>query len=210
MSQKKSSKFDNSKKLEKTKNSVRVVNSLNQNKSTTKRHRNFSQKVLKNSTKTPKHKKEIVVMVSGGFDPIHPGHIRLFDDAKKLGDKLVVVINNDNWILKKKGCGFMSAKDRSEVIKAFRSVDRVVISSHKKNPTDMSVSEDLKKIKPDIFANGGDRNETDAKNPLSYLYRDVELCKRLNIQMVFNVGRGGKIRSSSELLKNYAEKKTKK
>lgn len=155
-------------------------------------------------------KKEKIVMVSGGFDPIHPGHVRLFNEAKKLGDKLVVVINNDYWIKKKKGFGFMSAKDRAEVISAFRSVDRVVISSHKKNPIDMSVSEELKKIRPHIFANGGDRNEKDAKNPHSYLYKDVELCKRLNIEMIFNVGRGGKIRSSSELLNNYTKKKIEK
>src|SRR3989338_7996162 len=113
-------------------------------------------------------------MVSGGFDPIHPGHIRLFEAAKKLGDKLIVVINNDHWIYRKKGCGFMSAKDRAEVISAFRSVDKVYISSHKKNTKNMSVSEELKKIKPHIFANGGDRNEKDAKKPESYLYKDMQ------------------------------------
>src|SRR5882724_9371653 len=104
------------------------------------------------------HKK--IVMVSGGFDPIHPGHVRLFKEAKKLGDKLVVVINNDHWIRRKKGYGFMSAKDRAEVISAFRYADEVVISKHNKpkSAKDMSVSRELALIKPDIFANGGDRN----------------------------------------------------
>ena len=153
-----------------------------------------------------KKSREKIVMVSGGFDPIHKGHIRLFNSAKKLGDKLVVVVNNDNWILKKKGCGFMSAKDRAEIISAFRCVDKVIISGHSKNPKDMSVSEELKKIKPDIFANGGDRNAKDAENPQSYLYKDIELCKTLNIKIMYNVGKGGKIRSSSQLLKNYTEK----
>jgi len=153
--------------------------------------------------KSQTKKKEKVVMVSGGFDPIHPGHVRLFEAAKKLGDKLIVVINNDHWVKKKKGCGFMKASDRAEVIAGFRAVDQVVLSSHQRNPKDMSVSADLRKIKPDIFANGGDRNEKDAKDPNSYLYKDMQLCRKLKIKMVFNVGRGGKIRSSSELLKKY-------
>src|SRR5688572_27176792 len=131
-------------------------------------------------------------MVSGGFDPIHPGHIRLFKEAKKLGGRLVVFINNDHWIRRKKGHGFMSAKDRAEVISAFRYVDKVIISRHRKNTKDMSVYEGILKIRPDIFANGGDRNEKDARNPKSSLSRDIELCKKLGIEMVFNVGHGGK------------------
>lgn len=151
-----------------------------------------------------KHKK--VVMVSGGFDPIHPGHVRLFEEAKKLGDRLVVVINNDNWIHKKKGHGFMKAIDRAEVISAFRSVDDVIISEHKKNPRDMSVSHELTKVKPDIFANGGDRNKKDAADPFSSLYKDIKTCEKLGIKIVYNVGKGGKIRSSSELLHEFYKK----
>ena len=155
---------------------------------------------------TMKKKLKKTVMVSGGFDPIHPGHIRLFKEAKKLGDKLVVVINNDNWIRAKKGHGFMSAEDRAEVIAAFRPVDEVVISKHKNKTKDMSVCEELRIVRPHIFANGGDRNKKDAKNPTSSLNKDIELCKKLGINMVFNVGHGGKIRSSSELLKAYVKK----
>lgn len=150
-----------------------------------------------------------VVMVSGGFDPIHPGHTRLFEEARKLGNRLVVVINNDHWIRRKKGYGFMSAEDRAEVISSFRHVDDVIISKHKKNTKNMSVSQELLKIKPHIFANGGDRNEKDAADPNSSLYKDIKLCKRLGIKQVFNVGRGGKIRSSSELLKEYIKKNRK-
>src|SRR6185436_13734307 len=157
---------------------------------------------MRRKLSTPKPKK--IVMVSGGFDPIHPGHTRLFRDAKKLGDRLVVVINNDHWIRAKKGHGFMSAKDRAEIISSFRDVDDVIISSHKKNskgPKDMSVCRELLKLHPHIFANGGDRNKKDAKDPKSSLHHDIELCKKLGIRMVYNVGHGGKIRSSSELLK---------
>lgn len=156
--------------------------------------------------KQKKKTKKKIVMVSGGFDPIHIGHVRLFQEAKKLGDKLIVVINNDNWKRKKRKHVFMPDKERKEIIEAFACVDKAIISGHPKNPKDMSVSRELLKIKPDIFANGGDRNEKDARNPKSSLYKDVEMCKKLGIKMIFNVGRGGKIRSSSILLKEYSKK----
>ena len=66
--------------------------------------------------------KKIVVAVSGGFDPLHPGHIRLFHDAKKLGDELVVILNNDNWLMKKKGYVFMHDRERKEVINSLSSL----------------------------------------------------------------------------------------
>lgn len=144
--------------------------------------------------------KKKVVMVSGGFDPIHIGHVRMFQEAKKLGDSLIVVINNDNWIKLKKGTGFMSAPDRAELISAFTDVDKVVISGHKKNTKDMSVCAEILKIKPNIFANGGDRKPDGDPVP------EVTICKELGIKMVYNVGKGGKIRSSSELLKKYSKK----
>jgi cytidyltransferase-like protein len=153
-----------------------------------------------------------VVMVSGGFDPVHIGHVRLFQEAKKLGDELVVVINNDNWKRKKGRHVFMPDEERKEIIEALACVDRVFITGHSKNPKnpkEMSVSKELKKIKPHIFANGGDRNEEDARNPNSSLYYDVKTCRNLGIEMVFNVGYGGKVRSSSELLKEYLNKNKK-
>jgi len=156
--------------------------------------------------KNPKKKKEKVVMVSGGFDPIHIGHVRYMQEAKKLGDKLVVVINNDHWLRKKKGTAFMPEIERKEIIEAISCVDQVVISSHTKNTKDMSVCEELIKVKPHVFANGGDRDEKNAQDPASSLYRDINMCKVLGVEMVFNVGHGGKVRSSSELLKEYSKK----
>ena len=102
----------------------------------------------------------------------------------------------------------MPDNERKEIIEAFACVDRVIISEHKENPEGpkaMSVSNELIKIKPHVFANGGDRNEKDARDSNSSLYYDIETCKNLGIEMVFNVGEGGKIRSSSELVKKAKE-----
>ena len=146
-------------------------------------------------------KKKKIVMVSGGFDPVHIGHVRMFNEAKKLGDELVVYINNDNWLRKKKGFVFMPEDDRKEIIESFESVNKVIISNHKEGTEDMSVCMGLIEIKPHIFANGGDRDEKDANNPDSSLYKERQIHKQLGIEMVYNVGRGGKVRSSSELVK---------
>lgn len=140
-------------------------------------------------------------MVSGGFDPVHIGHVRMFEEAKKLGDELVVYINNDNWLRAKKGFVFMPEHERKEIIEAFETVDLVIISDHEENTTDMSVCMGLIKIKPHIFANGGDRDEKDANDPNSSLYKEREIHKKLGIQMIYNVGHGGKVQSSSELVK---------
>lgn len=140
-----------------------------------------------------------IVAVSGGFDPVHRGHINLLRQAKKLGDRLVVILNNDNWLRKKKGYVFMPQAERKAVLTAMRGVDRVIISRHPKNPKDMSVSRELKSLKPNVFANGADRNEKDAANPKSSLYADTQTCKKFGIKMVFNVG-GGKQQSSSWLV----------
>ncbi|KKW46717.1 MAG: hypothetical protein A3A43_02595 [Candidatus Liptonbacteria bacterium RIFCSPLOWO2_01_FULL_56_20] len=140
-------------------------------------------------------KKKKVVAVSGGFDPIHVGHIRMFGEAKKLGDVLVVILNNDNWLRKKKGAVFMAEGERKEVIEAIGCVDRVVLTRHPRNPADMTVSRDLARVKPHIFANGGDRTAPDR--------REAAACARIKCAMVHNVGRGGKVQSSSWLLTNY-------
>ncbi len=151
-------------------------------------------------------KKPVIVVVSGGFDPIHVGHVRLFEEAKALGDRLIVILNNDNWLRKKKGQAFMKEAERKEILEAFRAVDGVVVTKHPDDPADMSVSAEIAELHPDIFANGGDRNEKDAADPRSSLYKDIEVCKKFGIRMIFGVGRGGKVQSSSWLLKEYLKK----
>lgn len=131
-----------------------------------------------------------VVAVSGGFDPIHVGHVRMFQEAKKLGTELVVILNNDNWLKAKKGYVFMPQKERAEIIRAIGCVDRVYITHHVKNDPDRSVCYELQMIKPDIFANGGDRTKKNI--PEKYV------CYQIGCTMVFNVG-GKKVQSSSKL-----------
>jgi len=145
--------------------------------------------------------KKVIVAVSGGFDPVHIGHVRMFNEAKKLGDELVVILNNDNWLKAKKGYAFMHEQERREIIEGFRSVDRVVLTSHPENLTDMSVCAELKKIHPQMFANGGDRKPDGDPIP------EVTLCERLGIKMVYNVGQGGKVQSSSWLVGKVKAKK---
>ncbi len=146
--------------------------------------------------------KKVVVAVSGGFDPVHIGHVRMFAHARALGDELVVILNNDNWLKKKKGYAFMPEKERKEVLEALRAVDRVVITKHKPDDEDASVVRALREIKPDIFANGGDRKLDNIP--------EVAVCNAIGCDMVFNVGKGGKIQSSSWLLKNHFDHAAKK
>src|SRR3989304_5428085 len=82
-------------------------------------------------------KKSRVVAVSGGFDPLHVGHVRMFKKARALGDKLVVILNNDNWLRAKKGYAFMPEKERKELIEAFSFVDKVIVTNHMASDPDM-------------------------------------------------------------------------
>lgn len=153
------------------------------------------------------NQRKIIVAISGGFDPIHIGHIRLINEAKALGDELVVIMNNDHWLRAKKGYIFMPQKERKELLMALSAVDKVIYTTHTKatdfkNPIGRSVVNELKKLKPDIFANGGDRFLDDIP--------ENKLCSKLGIKMVFNVGKGGKIQSSSDLVGKAAKKKLKK
>lgn len=142
-------------------------------------------------------KAPVVVAVSGGFDPIHIGHVRMFQEAKKLGDKLVVIVNNDNWLRKKKGYSFMNETQRKEVIESIKGVDAVMLTGHEAGSADMSVCAELAALKPDIFANGGDRKEDNIP--------EVVLCNKMGTKLIFNIGYGGKVQSSSWMLAEYLE-----
>ena len=130
-------------------------------------------------------KNKIRVAVSGYFDPIHVGHLEYLRMAKELGDSLVVIVNNNYQCQLKKGKHFMDENDRVEIVKALRFVDEVFLSVDK----DRTVCKSLEEIKPDVFANGGDRATSEVP--------ETPVCKKFNIKMVD--GLGDKIRSSSSL-----------
>ena len=130
-------------------------------------------------------KNKIRVAVSGYFDPIHIGHLEYLRMAKELGDSLVVIINNNYQCKLKKGKHFMDENDRVEIVKALKFVDEVFLSVD----NDRTVCKSLAEIKPDIFANGGDRVTSEVP--------ETPVCKKFNIKMVD--GLGDKIRSSSSL-----------
>ncbi len=136
-----------------------------------------------------KAKKEIVVAVSGYFTVLHKGHIHLFEEAKKLGDRLVIIVNNDEQQINKKGLLIHDAEDIKHIISRLHMVDEVVVAVDK----DKTVCETLKMIKPDIFANGGDRTAENVP--------EDKVCKKLNIKLIYNVG-GKKVESSSRLIEN--------
>ena len=127
-----------------------------------------------------------IVAISGYFDPIHVGHLDFIEKASDLGT-LIVIVNNDKQAIKKKGKSFMSQEDRLKIINSLRDVDSAFISIDK----DSSVSKTLEVIRPDIFANGGDRNFENSP--------ETKVCKKLGIRMVDGLGK--KIRSSSEMIR---------
>ena len=126
-----------------------------------------------------------VVAISGYFDPIHVGHLEYINMAKKLGDKLVVIVNNNYQCELKKGKPFMDEKDRLTIVSNLKNVDEVFLSIDE----DKTVCASLEKIKPDIFANGGDRK--------NYEIPESVICKKYDIKIID--GLGDKIRSSSDL-----------
>lgn len=123
---------------------------------------------------------------------MHIGHMRMIHEASKLGSELIVILNNDNWLMQKKGFVFMPQAERRELLEGVRGVSKVVLSFHKKHPKDMGVGAELLKIKPDIFAQGGDK-----KNEQDLPPSEVLAYNTLNTKIVFNIGRGGKVQSSS-------------
>lgn len=128
-----------------------------------------------------------VICVSGGFDPVHIGHLRMMQAAGRYG-RVVVIVNSDDWLLRKKGYVFMPLAERCELLEGFSCVDRTILV----DDADNSVCEALVRLKPDYFANGGDRKAGNTP--------EVELCRTLGIELLWNIG-GGKVQSSSELVR---------
>ncbi len=138
-----------------------------------------------------------VIITSGFFNPIHIGHINLIKEAKKLGDFLVVIINNDAQVDVKESAHFMPEKERVAIIKGLKDVDEVFLSVDK----DISVAKSLRAVakkykgKEILFAKGGDRNINNIPES------ERKVCQEFNIKVVSGVG-GGKVQSSSWLVRN--------
>lgn len=138
-------------------------------------------------SKTP----NATVCVSGGFDPVHVGHLRMIQDAAQHGD-VVVIVNSDEWLLRKKGYIFMPFEERCEILRGFTAVHHVVAV----DDSDGTVCEALARLSPDYFANGGDRKSDNVP--------ELIVCEKNNIIPLWNVG-GGKIQSSSDLVTHSQE-----
>ena len=126
------------------------------------------------------------VCVSGGFDPVHIGHLRMIREASKFGH-VIVIVNSDEWLMRKKGYIFMPFEERCEIIQGFTATGTTTFV----DDSDGTVCEALRRIKPDYFANGGDRKINNTP--------EMDVCEKLDIEMLWGVG-GGKIQSSSTLV----------
>ena len=132
---------------------------------------------------------EKIVCVSGYFDPVHVGHLEYFKKSKEIGTKLMVIVNNDEQAILKKGKPFMPVDERIKIIKEFRCVDFVI----KSIDTDRTVCKTLETVepKPDYFCNGGDQNNNTIP--------ETDVCIKRGIEL--RDGFGDKIQSSSWLIK---------
>lgn len=130
---------------------------------------------------------EPTVMVSGGFDPVHIGHIRMILEASKHG-KVIVVANSDAWLFRKKGFVFMEFDQRAEILSAIKGVMKV----SGVDDSDGSVCEAITRLKPTYFANGGDRKRHNTP--------EQDVCEELGVEMLWGVGGNDKANSSSDLV----------
>jgi cytidyltransferase-like protein len=140
-----------------------------------------------------------IILVTGGFDPLHSGHVNYFKEAKELGDTLIVGVNSDDWLTRKKGQPFMPWRERATIVSAIHYVDRVI----EFDDADGSAIDAIRQVKslyPNakiVFANGGDRT---ANNIPEMVFDDVEF--------VFGVGGENKMNSSSWILQEWKAPKT--
>lgn len=150
--------------------------------------------------------KNKIVLVTGGFDPIHSGHIAYFKEAKKLGNTLVVGINSNEWLTRKKGQPFMDINERVEIIKNLSMVDSIIVFDDSDGTAKDAIRHCLNVYTDSeiIFANGGDRTKTNI--PEMEIVCTNEESSRL--KFVFGIGGEHKMNSSSKILTEWKTPKT--
>ena len=131
-------------------------------------------------------------MVSGGFDPVHVGHVRLIQEAAQWGN-VIVAINSDAWLMRKKGYVFMPWKERAEIIGNIKGVTLVTSV----DDSDGTVCEAIRRLRPAAFANGGDRKKNNTP--------EMDVCDELGIHMLWGIGGADKPQSSSWLVNKAIE-----
>lgn len=143
-------------------------------------------------------KKYDYALVSGGFDPVHVGHLRMFQDASKISDKVILLLNNDEWLIKKKGKPFMNQNQRKEILNEFKSIAKVIIQTSGDKSSSRAIEEFVSNNpnKSICYCNGGDRSNIGN-------IHESEICKKLGVNLEFGVGGEEKVESSSQLTKNY-------
>lgn len=140
-----------------------------------------------------------IVLITGGFDPLHAGHISYINAAKKLGDTLVVGVNSDDWLRRKKGREFMPSSERVNIIQNLKAVDHCILFNDTENHA-IEAIRNVKLMYPGdhiIFANGGDRT---AEN--------IPEMSEPRVEFVFGVGGEDKKNSSSWILEEWKAPKT--
>ena len=141
-----------------------------------------------------------LVLVSGGFDPIHSGHIYLIQEASKYGD-VVILLNSDEWLREKKGKEFLPFVEREIIMKSLKNVIDVLSFDDSDKTCIDGISKAISKYPNHkiVFANGGDRNNETTPNP------EIKFCKENNITTLWGVGGKNKLNSSSQILKRWQE-----
>ena len=143
-----------------------------------------------------------IIILSGGFDPVHKGHVEMFKAAKFMADQVVLGLNSDDWLTRKKGKPFMDFDERKFILESIKYIDYVFGF----DDSDDTACDIIRKVNQlyntdrsvqVFFGNGGDR--TNKSTP------EIEYCKKNGVKLLFEVG-GGKIQSSSDLIKNSQEK----
>ena len=142
-----------------------------------------------------------IALVTGGFDPLHEGHIKYFSEAKKDIGYLVVGLNSDTWLERKKGFNFMSWSERAEIISNLKMVDEVIYFDDNDDTATDAINKCLKKYKNVTFMNGGDRNQKNIP--------ELKYFPEPNVKFKFGVGGNNKLNSSSDILSKFYKNFTK-